>query len=402
MNRHRLIVLLGFLMLGFNNCAPFKAVNVDEIESASDPNHTTGTEKTCSLEQISSSILSFGSSLDFYLRSSVDFEKIEYNCNSANWTNLELTSTKNQFVSVPNIPAGKYDCSLRGFVKSQTISCSGKLQFEIAAEPFPPTTNYPPTPPPTWNPSAPSGNSSGFSSVHQLPKKIFKPDYTLYEPSFVGYKNQFNPNHPATGCALGVSQYSSQCSSPGSSNVFSISSEIVNGTYGYTQHGTYSEKQFKIFIPPGAFYGSGILYLPQRTRVALVAKLQSPPSRTSPLTMDEYRFNPDLNSSSWVLGSIAESDSYKLNHVDTGEGFEKLIRGEEFIIIHHGGGVMPLFPILRRDISKSALDKGYWIYIRILNSENDPVSPSFRYEVNPTTYQNWYNSATFGQDGDPI
>jgi len=139
-------------MLGFNNCTPFKAVNIDEIESHSGQNQITGAEKACSLEQISESNLSPGSSLHFYLRSSVEMEKTEYRCNNENWTSLKIPSTKNQFVSAPNIPAGKYNCSLRRFVKSQTISCSGNLQFEIAADPL-----TPPTTQPAWNPSTPSG-----------------------------------------------------------------------------------------------------------------------------------------------------------------------------------------------------------------------------------------------------
>lgn len=264
--------------------------------------------------------------------------------------------------------------------KSNTNVDNGQSETDqtngIPKEPSPstePSTNNgnTPTPIPATQPpsSSPSPSSNSFVSVHNAILNQVK-----------GFKNQCNPNGSST-------------------DIFTCGGIAKDSSSG--NQWIYSEKEFKVYIPKGTRLGGMKLFLPQKVRTAVVVSLDKPPVRTAPLTLDEYRFSD--SGTGWIAGSISESETYRNNEDDSGVGFEKLLRGEEVILIHPGGGIMQVTPSLRRQSAgASPLEQGHWVYIRVINQEDYLYNPQYGFDIDASIYRSWYNTARFDQFGDPL
>jgi hypothetical protein len=178
-----------------------------------------------------------------------------------------------------------------------------------------------------------------------------------------------------TGCALGVSQFSSLCAYPGS-GVLSF------GFPGYTYPTNINE--VKIYVPPGAFRFSLYGFLPQSVTAAVALRMDQAPERVAALSDDEYRTTK--------------------SQMDNDTTFQQLLAGKELIRVHDGGGTFK--PVWGYANNTSILEKtttGRWLYIRFIN-QADIDGFTSAISVDLPLYQAWYSASTTKWDanGDPI
>lgn len=268
--------------------------------------------------------------------------------------------------------------------------------------------------------SSHSVDTSNFKSVHQLPNRT-RANYNgaIVSMASQGFKNLLDPSLMVRGTdrATGKSMLEGGYYILDSTNP-DIVSYLNDSQNYYLRNGHHpfldiqNMKEFKVYFPKGAFFAGASGYLPQKTRFSVVLKMGQPPSRVAPLSQDEYRF--DETKGSYQCGSIDNSANCpyvgftNIGTISTnayfsgatGEGFEKLLQGQEIIVGHQGGGSTALVPTLRRS-ANSPLEQGVWIYGRILDAEAIPQAPSYIYSVVADPYTNWLQGAVYQQDGDP-
>lgn len=260
-----------------------------------------------------------------------------------------------------------------------------------------PILNSPPVNDPVSPITSQPNFGSSFVSLHQLPILIANADFSSNLNQYIGFRSQFDPTGRA-GCRMGNLSFSSQCNYVSRPiNELNLFHNFSNGPADSSGHTYYSEMQFKFYIPKGSFKSFSVAYLPQWSRVATVTSLDRIPNRNAPLTIDEYSFDIGLS----VKGSFIQSLSYQSRRCNTGAGFEDMLGGDEVVCIHSGGGQITLSPELRRSPSQ-ALEKGHWVYVRVLNLEQILVRPLFSTDVKADLYQQWYSNQSFGVNGDPI
>lgn len=234
--------------------------------------------------------------------------------------------------------------------------------------------------------AVPTPNYSGtFQSLHQFPVRYLKSSsldannnlsFVYTEPA-LGFKNQYPPSG-AAGCSIGYPEYRNEC-------------QNVSGGLGFTVGEGYSQmREMRVFIPAGTTFFGLAGYLPQAARYAVAVKLGGPPARTNPLSLAEY--------------AVAKSSQNKE------QDFNRLLQGEERVIVHDGGGSISLSGIAR--LSASPLPQGVWLYVRVI-SEDTPASydgystSSIHslggiYEVDREIYRREFNKISFSAAGDPL
>ncbi len=180
--------------------------------------------------------------------------------------------------------------------------------------------------------------AANFVSMHQSAHKIALPpaaggfDYTF--DTKVGFKAQYAPTG-VTGCAIGFG--TGGCAFPGGG---SLSLPEFTGFQMQNQ-------EFKIFIPAGtrSFLFSG--YAPQGSQSAFVLRYGKEPTRTAPLSGNEYQ--------------TAQTGE----RIDT--SFARLINEDvDHFVVHDGGGTLR-FVGGQLDANRSSTDQGKWLYVRQLS-----------------------------------
>lgn len=267
---------------------------------------------------------------------------------------------------------------------------------------------------------SPSTNLSQFKSLHQVPNRT-RTNYNgaIVSAASTGLKNLLEPSLMASGtnretgkAILEAGYYILDSTNP------DVVSWLNDQQTYFRQNGRHPMlevekfKEFKIYIPKGTFFAGASGYLPQKTRFAVVLKIGQAPSRTAPLSQEEYHFDEtrgsyqcgtfdNPNNCPYVgfsnAGTVATNSTFS---GATGEGFDKLLEGQEIIVGHQGGGHTAMIPTLRRT-ANSPLTQGVWIYGRILTVESIPQSPSYFYSVVADSFNNWLQSTSFQTNGDP-
>lgn len=374
------IPFFGTVFLAFNNCSKYSSSTYENLitqdpMSTSTPN--TNFRATCKVNQQSGPQVIIGSNLNFAIDYSGAFEQFYYSCNNSSQIFLATATRSPITLSISPAYIGNYNCTLHGKTNSSTVGCTGQLQFSVAdqfnAPPAPQSSPNPspspapiPNPTPSPNPN-PVGSYPQFTSVHNASLNPVK-----------GFKNQCHPN-------------------TSSSQTFTCGGMAKDTDSG--NQWIYQQKEFKIYIPKGTLVGGMKLFLPQKVRTAVVVSADKPPLRTTPLSLDEYRFD---STTGWIAGTISESEAYRNNEDDSGVGFEKLLRGQELVLVHPGGGVMQVTPTIRRQsVGSVPLEQGHWIYIRVITQEDSLYNPQYVFDIDTNIYTSWFSSAQFDSYGDP-
>lgn len=107
--------------------------------------------------------------------------------------------------------------------------------------------------------------------------------------------------------------------------------------------------QFKIYIPAGTKFSTTGGYLPQQTQYAIVTRINETPLRKEGLSQNEYF-------------------SYHGVPSDPNTMFDRMMRGDEVISVHDGGGAKSLSGVIRLS---TPLKNGLWIYGRVLSRKPD-------------------------------
>ena len=378
LNLQTLIPFVGTLLFAFNNCSKYASSNYEnksDQEQFNITNPNISNRSACKVTQQSGTQVITGGNLNFTIEYSGSVDAFYYSCNNSAQVFLTDASRSPLGLTISPSVIGNYTCAIYGRSSSSSFSCANTLQFTIADQfPIQPTPNPNPISTPTPSPSpspgptpSPSGSYPQFISVHNASLNPVK-----------GFKNQCNPN-----------TNNSQTLTCGG-----IAKDIDSGNQWI-----YQQKEFKIYIPKGTLVGGMKIFLPQKIRTAVVVSADKPPVRTTPLSLDEYRFD---STTGWIAGSISESAAYSNNEDDSGVGFEKLLQGEELILVHPGGGVMQVTPTIRRQrIGSVPLEQGHWLYIRVITQEDSLYNPQYVFDINASTYTQWYSNAQFDQYGDP-
>ena len=199
--------------------------------------------------------------------------------------------------------------------------------------------------------------STSFFSMHQIERKIAMGlDSTglyKYSPALTGFRNQYNPVG-VTGCGIGVPQFVSEC------YLSTGLSAFVSGYSGY--------REIKTYIPAGTLMFSVAGFLPQNTSYAVAARIGRPPSRTAALSSAEYQ-------------TVKTGQNRNL-------AFNRLLAGQEVILVHDGGGVMILSG--NGVLQRWPTTKGAWIYMRVLNGD-EIYNLQYLNRVDTGEYVRWYN-----------
>lgn len=214
--------------------------------------------------------------------------------------------------------------------------------------------------------------NAGFQSLHQFPvvyniNSALDANGDIYynkTNQLFGFKDQFAPVG-VTGCLIGYPEFRDKC-------------QTVNGGFGFSFDGYTSYEEFKVYVPAGTTFFGVSGYMPQSVQYAVAVKLGSPPVKSSALTEVEYQ--------------TAKSAQNRFSD------FQRLLAGEERVIVHDGGGAMSLSGIARLT---TPLATGQWLYFRALNGGSIAGLGAI-YEVEREKYRTAYNTLSFGTDGDPV
>lgn len=199
--------------------------------------------------------------------------------------------------------------------------------------------------------------STSFFSMHQIERKIAigldSAGLYKYSPALTGFRNQYNPVG-VTGCGIGMPQFVSEC------YLSTGLSAFVSGYSGY--------REIKTYIPAGTLMFSVAGFLPQNTSYAVAARIGRPPSRTAALSSAEYQ-------------TVKTGQNRNL-------AFNRLLAGQEVILVHDGGGVMILSG--NGVLQRWPTTKGAWIYMRVLNGD-EIYNLQYLNRVDTGEYVRWYN-----------
>ena len=152
-----------------------------------------------------------------------------------------------------------------------------------------------------------------FQSLHQSPLKVATPpaegsyDYPMVQ--LRGFRDQYNPAG-ITGCAIGFPGVQG-CAFPGGG---SLSLPEFTGYQLQAQ-------EFRLYVPAGTKSVMFAGYAPQRERAAFVMRFGQAPTRTAPLSGDEYH-------------AVQATE-----RIDT--SFATLVNSQaDMVVVHDGGGTV--------------------------------------------------------------
>lgn len=220
--------------------------------------------------------------------------------------------------------------------------------------------------------------SASFIQLHQFNDRLNLQYNADGSANFIdglrGFKELFDPTGATGGgkpaCVLGVPEFSSQCKLVKES----IGAQILGTTDSHTQ--------YKFYFPAGQTELGMFAAMPQDAKYAVAVRLGVPPNRTTQLSDSEYaaaKQNMDINTA-----------------------FNRLLAGQEIIMIHDGSG--NINPTGNGRFETHPTLKGYWVYVRVLNN-TFVTNLSGAAGIDLGIYTDWYTgmiaSAGFNSVGDP-
>lgn len=248
--------------------------------------------------------------------------------------------------------------------------------------PTPPVIPVPTTPPPTGGggqPSQPPPSTGGGSSA--------------IDRSYVALTGYSYPGSGAPAVTNSGFKNFKEIYKPDASMLIEMGSTGAPGEKCYklrTRHGSNLNgiTKFRVYLPPGTkqFGISTLTYYDQSTEQAAAYRFDAPPISTY---------------------EVAGNDSVFWN-TDTKRNLEHVYSGKEYSgRMGIGGNIMPSFgtvsgsDYLNRYSFKTT--RGGWLYINFLRIIGQgPLNMDTGVCVDPVAYEQWYNSAQWDQDGNPI
>lgn len=198
--------------------------------------------------------------------------------------------------------------------------------------------------------------NSNFFSLHQMPKSVAvslgSDGQYVYSPALQGFQLQYEPRG-VTGCGVGISSLSSQCLIGNGLSAF------VPGYSGY--------REIKAYIPAGTLTFAVSGFIAQGLQFAVAARIGQPPSRSQGVPSGEYE---------------------QLKTQSPNLAFNKLLAGQEVVLVHDGGGSIILSG--NGVLQRWPTVKGAWLYMRVLNGD-ELYNFQYQNKIDGDEYTDWYS-----------
>lgn len=297
---------------------------------------------------------------------------------------LELAQAAKYVPALRKITGIYDDAALANKANETGLSEALINMIHMARNGIPSNTTPPVVQPPSTVP--PGDNSTAFVSLHQISKRTAKSaDPVHYTYEFVhntGFRSQYNPDDPITGCEIGALA-SGQCGFPFTTPgqvALSSSEKMVD------ENGNVPDS-FKFYVPPGLSQVTLLGWAPQRTAYAYAIRMNQLPQRTQGVNANDYL-------------SIQRG-------MNVDSSFPRLAKGDEILTVHDGGGTI-LF------LGGSATSSGGWVYVRKLPVTElvhtnvyvlQPADALYRamltIQADKATFVNHYKQISWKPNGDP-
>ncbi len=207
------------------------------------------------------------------------------------------------------------------------------------------------------------------------------------------FRDKFNIDDPLTACKI-FYDFSGPCVNQGATAVLDYLELSHNNHRLYGDQivaNLFTPMKFKLYLPPGTININLRSYLQpngaNETNVVAAARIGALPE-----VPDEYLQNLDT----FVIDNSNGADETRNFEIMLEEGNPTIFKrtvSDVFDMASGGSG---------SDL-KQPLTQGQWLYIRILKREVNGISKlQFNVKVDKEIYANWYRSAPFDANGEPL
>lgn len=363
LSRHLLTVSLALLIsLGYQNCAPKNLTSTTSTKSETGADKSSEESNQWCSVQAPSSIFQ-NQELSVFVNAQ-ELSRVQISSDTNSFSDLTTMNGTNTF------PANTYD------VGTTSLHFRGVKADGAFIDCMPATLTIEIKPPSSTPPS--SGDSSGGKSVH--------PDYV----PLVGFAHAGSSSDPLYNSGF---KNFKDVYKPQSSMLMDMASSGASGEKCYrisTRHSAekLTSNKLRVYLPPGTktFYISVLTYYDLTTEQVASYRFNAPPIST----IDKA----GLDGSFWAA--------------DTKRNLEYIVGGREYVgKVGAGGNIMPSFgTITGNDYLNHYIYKtpqGGWLYMNFLRIIGGKAyHMETRACVDPVTYENWYRSAKWDQDGNPL
>jgi len=391
------ITMTLIMAMLFSNCTGQLKSKIDESASGQKTQENTGTNtpaadtpnsSSCAvsvsatsvnqLEPISLNVLSAG-----------NISKIEFSVNNAAYSDLGLTRGSYSWPA-GYFPTGNYVLRFRALTATSSfINCTPTTQtvnvYHLSISN--PTPNPQPTPSPTPSPSpapqpspSPGNNSSSNYTIDRSYVALigYTANGSAFDAGFKNFKTIYHPDNMtlmdvAADFAPGVKCYNMQVRH-----------------HATSLRAASSTQKYRIYVPPGTKYFDmmTLTYWDQTTKQALAIKMNSAPQATYSEALNSPNLPGDSMQMSRILENMFNGQEYRSYITEGGNALPRISGGTTY-----GGATPYLYQTPR----------GGWIYVNQVKLIGDvAMNLEIRLCVDPTTYKNWYNSAQWDSDGNPL
>jgi hypothetical protein len=241
-----------------------------------------------------------------------------------------------------------------------------------------------------------------YESVYQVPLKVtycsatpndtnVKGEYPCdsisyrHTTTYTGYQKQFNPDDPKLIC-----QKDTTCPVDTSTLIYSglnlVSPNMQTGVTG---------DLFRYYIPKGTVEIDLSLYGPPTYgQAATIACLGAEPTGAFPTSFSQFS-NPSLYPTIFPPAQYPDAQAFRF-----GKSLKQLAENEWFAV-NDGGYIHVVYnpPI---DL-QHPLESGQWLYVKYKRYDTSQIPVhQYLWGANKAAYKAWYDTATFGADGDPL
>ncbi len=386
-----LACLLAVLPL-YNACTGgFKALNESSVENpwsqgvpentpASGSSDTSDSAATPSCSVQMSTLVSRDSKFTVTVTSK-NISRLQISVNNSEYINLSLTNGTISWAERSFEP-GSYNLKFRGLTtKDSPVTCEPAVTTVTIYSNSPSIPTIPNTPTTPANPTTPTqpstggGNSSvdknyvaltGFTSNGSVSDSGFKNFKTIYHPDQLTFRDV------DAGFAPGLKCYNMQVRH----NSASLRASSIL-------------QRYRVFIPPGtkSFDMTTMTYWDTTTKQAITLKLDSPPESTYEETLSHENFPRSPNEMRF------------LEYLFNGQEFRSYVGEQGNVLPRVSGGTN--YSVTPQYLYQTS--RGGWLYFNQIKLVGDVVmNIEIQMCVDPTAYKNWYNSAQWDTDVNPL
>ena len=375
------------LSLLFTNCSrEFKSTidnavsnqqSLDNGESGAPIVSTPNNSLSCAVTVSSNSISQY-EPLSLSISSSESISKIETSINNSTYSSLGLTRGSYTW------PAGYFSIGstilvFRGqSTNGQLVNCTPSTQTITVYSAQSPTPAPTPLPQPTPNSGNGSSPSNGIIDRNYVALTGYTANSSAFDAGFKNFKTIYHPDNltlidVAADFAPGVKCYNMQIRH----HANSLRSSAIT-------------QKYRVFIPPGTKYFDmmTLTYWDQTTKQAIAVKMDSAPISTYSETLSNPNLPGDSAEMTRILEKMMAGQEYRSYINEGGNALPRITGGTMY-----GGSTPYLYQTTRAG----------WMYINQLKLIGDvAMNLEIRLCVDPPTYKNWYNSAQWDSDGNPL